>query len=94
MTSIQLLITLAAIYSLVIHQIYVKTSFLNGDLDEEVYVKQPNGFVIPGQEHKVCKLLKSLYGLKQAPKQWNEKFRRVMISKGYSINGGDICIFS
>ena len=72
----------------------VKTAFLNGDLDEEVYMNQPEGFVVPGQEHKVCKLLKSLYGLKQAPKQWNEKFRRVMISNGYSINGGDIYIFS
>ena len=94
MTSIRLLIALAAIHSLVIHQMDVKTAFLNGDLDEEVYMKQPEGFVVPGQEHKVCKLLKSLYGLKQAPKQWNEKFRRVMISNGYSINGGDICIFS
>ena len=94
MTSIRLLIALAAIHSLVIHQIDVKTAFLNGDLDEEVYMKQPKGFVILDQEHNVCKLLKSLYGLKQAPKQWNEKFRRVMISNGYSINGGDICIIS
>ena len=94
MTSIRLLIALAAIHSLVIHQMDVKTAFLNGDLDEEVYMKQPDGFLVLGQEHKVCKLLKSLYGLKQAPKQWNEKFRRVMISNGYSINGGDICIFS
>ena len=73
MTSIRLLIALAAIHSLVIHQMDVKTAFLNGDLDEEVYMKQPKGFVVPGQEHKVCKLLKYLYGLKQAPKQWNEK---------------------
>ena len=73
MTSIRLLIALAAIHSLVIHQMAVKTAILNGDLDEEVYMKQPEGFVVPGQEHKVCKLLKSLYGLKQAPKQWNEK---------------------
>ena len=94
MTSIRLLIALAAIHSLVIHQMDVKTAFLNRDVDEEVYMKQLEGFVVPGQEHKVCKLLKSLYGLKQAPKQWNEKFRRVMISNGYSINGGDICIFS
>ena len=56
-TSIWLLIALAAIHSLVIHQMDVKTAFLNGDLDEEVYMKQLKGFFVPGQEHKVCKLL-------------------------------------
>lgn len=68
MTSIRFLIALEAIHGLVIHQMDVKIAFLNGDLDEEVYMKQPEGFVNPGQEHKVCKLLKSLYELKQAPK--------------------------
>nr|GEV54450.1 hypothetical protein [Tanacetum cinerariifolium] len=66
-TTIRLLLALAAIHNLVIHQIDVKTTFLNGDLDEKVYMKQPEGFVMPANEHKVCKLVKSLYGLKQAP---------------------------
>ena len=48
---------------------YVKTAFLNEDLEEEIYMDQPEGFVELGQESKVCKLIKSLYGLKQAPKQ-------------------------
>ncbi|GJU11089.1 zinc finger, CCHC-type containing protein [Tanacetum coccineum] len=58
-TTIRLLLALATIHNLVIHQMDVKTAFLNGDLDEEVYMKQPEGFVMPGNEHKVCKLVKS-----------------------------------
>ena len=68
-TTIRTLVALAAIYNLVVHQIDVKTTLLNGDLEEEIYMKQPEGFVFLGQESKVCKLRKSLYGLKQAPKQ-------------------------
>ncbi|GJS99435.1 zinc finger, CCHC-type containing protein [Tanacetum coccineum] len=56
----------------------VNTAFLNGDLDEEVYMNQPQGFIMPGNENKVCKLIKSLYGLKQAPKQWHQKFDEVV----------------
>jgi hypothetical protein len=56
-----------------IHHMDVKTTFLNGDLKENVYMSQPKGFVVKGQEHKVCKLIKSLYGLKQAPHTWYEK---------------------
>ena len=47
---------------------YVKTAFLNEDLEEDIYMDQPEGFVMPGQESNICKLTKSLYGLKQAPK--------------------------
>ena len=46
----------------------MKTTFLNGELDEEIYMEQLEGFVVQAQENKVCKLVKSLYGLKQAPK--------------------------
>jgi hypothetical protein len=63
------LIALAASYDLLIHQMDVKTTFLNGELDEEIYMKQPERFVTHGQENTVCRLRKSLYGLKQAPKQ-------------------------
>ena len=68
-TTIRILIALASIHNLVVHQMDVKTTFLNGDLDEEIYMEQPEGFIVKGQEHKVCKLVKSLYELKQAPKQ-------------------------
>ncbi|MCH80615.1 retrotransposon protein putative Ty1-copia sub-class, partial [Trifolium medium] len=73
-TSIRVLISLAVIHNLIVHQMDVKTAFLNGELEEEIYMEQPEGFVIHGQEDKVCTLDKSLYGLKQAPKQWHEKF--------------------
>ncbi|KAL0312759.1 UNVERIFIED_CONTAM: Retrovirus-related Pol polyprotein from transposon TNT 1-94 [Sesamum radiatum] len=71
----------------------VKTAFLNGELDEEIYMEQPEGFVVPGQEKKVCRLVKSLYGLKQAPKQWHEKFDRTMLSNGFKINECDKCVY-
>jgi len=72
-SSIQVLLALAATHKLVIHQMDVKTAFLNGELEEEIYMTQPEGCVVPGQENRVCKILKPLYGLKQAPKQWHEK---------------------
>ncbi|GKB05412.1 zinc finger, CCHC-type containing protein, partial [Tanacetum coccineum] len=93
-TTIRLLLALAAIHNLVIHQMDVKTTFLNGDLDEEVYMKQPEGFVMPGNEHKVCQLVKSLYGLKQAPKQWHQKFDEVVLSSGFLLNQSDKCVYS
>lgn len=66
LTTIRVLLALAASHGLLVHQMDVKTAFLNGELDEEIYMKQPDGFVVEGQEGKVLKLLKSLYGLKQA----------------------------
>nr|KAJ0220468.1 hypothetical protein LSAT_V11C200058650 [Lactuca sativa] len=84
-STIRLLLALVAIDNLVIHQMDVKTTFLNGDLDEEIYMKQPEGFVMPGNEHKVCKLKKSLYGLKQEPKQWHQKFDDVILSNDPSL---------
>ncbi|KAL0454823.1 UNVERIFIED_CONTAM: Retrovirus-related Pol polyprotein from transposon TNT 1-94 [Sesamum latifolium] len=68
LTTIQVLIALASVYNLSIHQMNVKTTFLYGELEEKIYMDQPEGFVAHGNERKVCKLVKSLYGLKQAPK--------------------------
>ena len=93
-TSIRILFALASINKLHVHQMDVKTTFLNGDLKEEVYMEQPEGFILPGNEHKVCKLVKSLYGLKQAPKQWHEKFDSAILSFGFRHNTADKCIYS
>ena len=72
----------------------IKITFLNGDLEEEVYMEQPERFVLPENEKKVCKLVKSLYGLKQALKQWHEKFDSVILSHGFHHNSADKCIYS
>ena len=91
--SIRMVLTIAALRSLAIHQMDVKTTFLNGDFEEEIYMEQPKGFSALGQEKKVYKLVKSLYGLKQAPKQWYEKFDNVMMSHGFKINECDKCVY-
>ena len=71
----------------------VKTAFLYGELDEEIYMKQPKGFVLEGKEHKVYKLVKSLYGLKQTPKQWHQKFDETIFSFGFKLNQADKCVY-
>ena len=69
------------------------TTFLNGELDEEIYTDQLEGFVVPGQEGKVCKLVRSLYGLKQAPKQWHQKFDNALLSYGFTVCMSDKCLY-
>ncbi|GKE70303.1 NAC domain-containing protein 7-like protein, partial [Tanacetum coccineum] len=79
--------------AIILHQMDVKTAFLNEDLEEEIYMNQPGGFIAPGQEGKVCRLVKSLYGLKQAPKQWHQKFDHTMLENGFKINECDKCVY-
>jgi len=76
--SLRILFAIAALENWEIHSMDVKSAFLNGDLEEEIYMEQPSGFASPGQEHKVCRLHKSLYGLKQASRQWNAKIHDVL----------------
>ena len=67
MTCIRTVLSIAASMNLEVEQLDVKTTFLHGDLEEEIYMQQPEGFVKRGKDHLVCQLKKSLYGLKQAP---------------------------
>ena len=69
-TYIQSIIDIAAEMGWRIHQMDVKTAFLNGFIEEEVYIEQPQGFEVLGRESHVCLLRKELYGLKQAPRDW------------------------
>ncbi|KAK1667679.1 hypothetical protein QYE76_055838 [Lolium multiflorum] len=89
MTTIRVLIALGASHKFLVHQMDVKTAFLNGDLDEKIYMQQPDGFVATGKENMVCRLKKSLYGLKQAPKQWHKKFDKTLTSAGFMVNEAD-----
>jgi hypothetical protein len=92
-TTIRMLLALATSHGLHIHQMDVMTAFLYGELDEEIYMEQPDGYKIPGQENKVCRLIKSLSGLKKAPKQWHEKFNTTLTSAGFIVNEEDKCVF-
>ncbi|KAF3686058.1 hypothetical protein FXO37_00006 [Capsicum annuum] len=71
----------------------VKIAFLNGNLEEEVYMNQLEGFSIKGKEHMVCKLKKSIYGLKQAFRQWYLKFNETIVTFGFKENTVDRCIY-
>ena len=89
MTTLRVLFAIVASQDLELDQMDVRTAFLHGDLDEELYMKQPEGYVVPGQEHLVCRLGKSLYGLKQAPRQWYKKFDTFMLSQGFKRSNAD-----
>ncbi|CAA7058194.1 unnamed protein product [Microthlaspi erraticum] len=81
--TIRFIIALAASQGWEVHHLDVKTAFLHGELKEEVYVSQPDGFVIKGSEDKVYKLHKALYGLKQAPRAWNTKLNQILNELGF-----------
>ena len=91
--SLRIVLALVAHYDLELHQMDVKTAFLNGDLEEEVYMDQPEGFVVTGKENLVCKLRKSIYGLKQASRQWYIKFNDTITSYGFVEIIVDRCIY-
>ena len=62
----------------------VKTTFLNGEIEEEVYVEQPDGFLVHGKESHVCRLKKALYGLKQAPRAWYGRIDGFLMKMGFT----------
>ncbi|KAJ4804277.1 reverse transcriptase [Rhynchospora pubera] len=74
-----------------LEQLDVKTAFLHGDLEEKIYMQQPEKYEVAGKENHVCLLNKSLYGLKQSPRQWYKKFDVFMASIGFQRSEYDSC---
>ncbi|GJS94374.1 retrotransposon protein, putative, ty1-copia subclass [Tanacetum coccineum] len=91
--AIRILIAIAAFYDYEIWQMDVKTAFLNGYLNEEVYMEQPEGFVSQKFPNRVCKLKRSIYGLKQASRQWNKRFDDEIKKFGFSQNRDEPCVY-
>ena len=91
--SIRILLAIAAYYDYEILQMDVKTTFLNGNLLEDVYMTQPEGFVDPKNPNKVCKLQRSIYGLKQASRSWNLRFDEAVKEFGFLKNEDEPCVY-
>ncbi|KAG9447534.1 hypothetical protein H6P81_013662 [Aristolochia fimbriata] len=91
--SIKQLLALASSLKIKLHQMDVKSAFLNGYLAEEVYVEQPKGFVAPDHPDHVFHLTKALYGLKQAPRTWYDRLTKFLCSKGFVCGGVDKTLF-
>ena len=91
--SIHILLAITTYYDYEIWQMDVKTAFLNGNLSEDVYMTQPEGFVDQQNARKVCRLMKSIYGLKQASQSWNLHFDEEVKLFGFSKNEEEPCVY-
>jgi hypothetical protein len=91
--SIRLILSIVAKQDLELFQMDVKTAFLNGELDEEIYMAQPAGFEAKGHERKVCRLKRSIYGLKQSSRQWYLRFHDSITSFGFEMIEEDYCVY-
>ena len=91
--SLRLLLALAMLEDWEIHQMDIKSAFLNRLLDEEIFMEQPQGFITAGQWDKVCLLKKALYGLKQASHAWNLQFHGVLTELGFTCTHSDMGVY-
>ena len=91
--SIRSIIATAVNQNMMIHQMDVTSAFLNGDLEEDVYMSQPEGFIVKGKENFVYKLKRSLYGLKQAPRCWNTTLDNQLKKMGFEQTKSDPCLY-
>jgi hypothetical protein len=93
LTSIRFWLSVATAFDFEVEQMDVKTTFLHGDLEEEINMKQPKGFAVKGKKELVCKLKKSLYGLKQSPRMWYQKIDTYMLGLGFTRSKEDHCMY-
>jgi hypothetical protein len=93
LTSIKVLMSLAIEFDIKIEKMDVKTMFLHGDLEEEIYIKQLEGFVIKGKKELLCKLKTSLYSLKQLLRMWYQNFDTYILSLGSVRSNVDHCVY-
>ena len=91
--SIRIIIAMAAQFKRNLHHLDVKSAFLNGYIEEDIYVDQPKGFIKEGKENYVLKLRKALYGLKQAPRAWNNKLDEILKSMGFIRSISDQVVY-
>jgi hypothetical protein len=89
MEAIHLLLAYACSKNVKVYQMDVKSSFLNGELEEEVYIEQPEGFQLSENTDYVCKLKKALYGLKQAPRAWYSRLDKYLQQAGFRKGSAD-----
>ena len=88
-----LLLSVATAFDFEVEQMDVKTTFLHGDLEEEIYMKQLEGFPVKGKKELVCKLKKSLYGLKKSPRMWYQKFDTFIRGLGFTRSKAYHCVY-
>ena len=91
--SVRSVMALAVHGNMKLHQMDVKTAFLNGELLEEAFIRQPEGFAEQGKEHLVCRLKKSIYGLKQSPRCWNIAIDDHLKKMNFTQTEGDPCLY-
>jgi hypothetical protein len=94
LTYIRFILSIVVSFDLEVEQMDVKTTFLHGDLEEEIYMKKLEGFVVKGKKELVCKLKKSLYGMKQSPRTWYQKFDTYILGLGFVRSRDDHCVYS
>eukprot|EP00253_Pinus_taeda_P030846 PITA_30846 len=87
--AIRMFLALSSFQKFKVFQMYVKSAFLNGDLEEEVYIEQPDGFILGNDPKLVCKVKKALYGLKQAPRGWYYRLEKYFHQQGFSKGSAD-----